>query len=143
MCCLLGADSRFSISLGNTPVRLGLSGGNFGKISERPRKRSQSFSWNSPREYGWDPPSPTIEDFGALGPKDLLHAFLTTLGTFEVSGPCSKHSGSKCLVAIHVCSLDVVFLLTVGSFLLTVELFYLQLRILASLLTIRAFCLQL
>ena len=41
------------------PVRLGLSG-NSGKIPERPRKRSQSVSWNSPREYGWDPPSPII-----------------------------------------------------------------------------------
>ena len=27
----------------------------FLKIPERPRKRSQSISWNSPREYGWDP----------------------------------------------------------------------------------------
>ena len=33
-------------------------------------------------------------------------------------------------------------LLTVGSFLLTVELFYLQLTILAFLLTVGAFCLQ-
>ena len=30
------------------PVRLGLSGGNSRKFLERPRKRSQSFSWNSP-----------------------------------------------------------------------------------------------
>ena len=36
------------------PVRLGLSGRNFGETVERPRKRSQSVSWNSPREYGWD-----------------------------------------------------------------------------------------
>ena len=28
---------------------------------ERPRKRSQSVSWNSPREYGWDAPSPIIQ----------------------------------------------------------------------------------
>ena len=27
------------------------------------------------------------ETFGTLGPKDLLHPLLTTLGTFEVSGP--------------------------------------------------------
>ena len=40
------------------PVRLGLSGRNTGKIPERPRKRSQSFSWNSPQEYAWDPPNP-------------------------------------------------------------------------------------
>ena len=38
--------------------------------------------------------------------------------------------------------LDVALLLTVGSFLLTVELFYLQLEALAFLLTIGAFCLQ-
>ena len=43
------------------PVRLGLSGRNSGRIPERPRKRSQSVSWNSPREYGWDPPSPIIQ----------------------------------------------------------------------------------
>ena len=43
------------------PVRLGLSGTNSGKIPERPRKRSESFSWNSPWEYGWDPPSPVIQ----------------------------------------------------------------------------------
>ena len=36
------------------PVRLGLSGGNSGKNAETPHKRSQSVSWNSPREYGWD-----------------------------------------------------------------------------------------
>ena len=35
--------------------------------------------------------------------------------------------------------MDATFLLTVGSFLLTVELFYLQLTALASLLTIGAF----
>ena len=43
------------------PVRLGLSGRNSGKIPERPRKRSQSISWNSRREYGWDAPSPIIQ----------------------------------------------------------------------------------
>ena len=25
----------------------------FGKVPERPRKRSESISWNSPRKYGW------------------------------------------------------------------------------------------
>ena len=44
-----------------SPVRLGLSGRNSGKTPERPRKRSQSVSWNSPREYGWDAPSPIIQ----------------------------------------------------------------------------------
>ena len=43
------------------PVWLGLSGRNSGKIPERPRKRSQSVSWNFPREYGWDAPSPIIQ----------------------------------------------------------------------------------
>ena len=39
--------------------------------------------------------APVQEDFGAMGPKDLLHPLLTTLGTFEVSGPCGRHSGSQ------------------------------------------------
>ena len=43
------------------PVRLGISGRNSRKIPERPRKRSQSVSWNSPREYGWDAPNPIIQ----------------------------------------------------------------------------------
>ena len=43
------------------PVRLGLSGRNSRKIPERPRKRSQSVSWNFPREYGWDAPNPLIQ----------------------------------------------------------------------------------
>ena len=41
--------------------------------------------------------APVQEDFGALGPKDLFHPLLTTLGIFEVSGPCSRHSGSQAL----------------------------------------------
>ena len=36
------------------------------------------------------------KNFCFLGPKRLLHPLLTTLGTFEVSGPCSRHSGSQC-----------------------------------------------
>ena len=43
------------------PVRLGLAGRNSGKIPERPRKCSQSVSWDSRREYGWDAPSPIIQ----------------------------------------------------------------------------------
>ena len=39
--------------------------------------------------------APVQEDFGALGPKDLLHPLLTTLGTFEVSGPRSRTFGSQ------------------------------------------------
>ena len=48
------------------PVRLGLSGRNSGKFPERPRKRSQSFWWNSPRECGWDPPKPIIQSIWRL-----------------------------------------------------------------------------
>ena len=40
------------------PVRTGTF---LEEIPERPRKRSQSVSWNSPREYGWDAPSPIIQ----------------------------------------------------------------------------------
>ena len=29
------------------------------------------------------------------GPEDLLHPLLTTLGTLEVLGPCSRHPGSQ------------------------------------------------
>ena len=36
-----------------------------------------------------------LGDLCSLGPKHLLHPLLTTLGTFEVSGPCSRHSGSQ------------------------------------------------
>ena len=39
--------------------------------------------------------APVQADFGALGPKDLLHPLLATLGTFEVLGSCSRHSGSQ------------------------------------------------
>ena len=43
---------------------------------------------------------------------------------------------------VRLAILDAAFLLTVRSFLLTVELFYLQLRILAFLLKLELFCLQ-
>ena len=36
------------------------------KMPERARKRSQSFSWNSPREYGWDRPDPIIHGIWRL-----------------------------------------------------------------------------
>ena len=54
------ATATFSIfrsPLGTPPVRLGTF---WKKFRRKPRKRSQSFSWNSPREYGWDPPNPMI-----------------------------------------------------------------------------------
>ena len=53
--------SRRSYCWAIPPVRLGLSGRNSGKTPERPRKRSQSVSWNSRREYGWDAPNPIIQ----------------------------------------------------------------------------------
>ena len=40
--------------------------GNSGKVPERPRKRSQSFSCNSRQEYSWDPPSPVIQGIWRL-----------------------------------------------------------------------------
>ena len=39
--------------------------------------------------------APVQEDFGALGPKDLLHPLLTTLGTFEVRAPVAGTRGRK------------------------------------------------
>ena len=39
--------------------------------------------------------APVQEAFRTLGPKDLLHPLLTTLGAFEVSGPCSRTFGSQ------------------------------------------------
>ena len=52
------AVSTQHLSWAIPPVRLALSGRNSGKIPERPRKRSQSVSGNSRREYGWDAPNP-------------------------------------------------------------------------------------
>ena len=31
------------------------------EIPEKFRKRSQSVCWNSPQQYGWDPPNPIIQ----------------------------------------------------------------------------------
>ena len=53
---------------------------NSGKNPERPRKRSQSFSWNSPREYGWDPPSPIIQGILEL-PEHLQNNYSLPLST--------------------------------------------------------------
>ena len=52
--------------VGHTPSTAGTSGRNSGKIPERPWKRSQSVSWNSPREYGWDPPNTIIQGIWRL-----------------------------------------------------------------------------
>ena len=43
--------------------------------------------------FGWC--KKLLGDLCPLGPRHLLHPLLTTLGTFEVSGPCSRHSGSQ------------------------------------------------
>ena len=64
-----GAFANFACSprtkMGHTPSTGGTFRKKFRKILERPRKRSQSVSWNSPREYDWDLPSPIIQ--GILG----------------------------------------------------------------------------
>ena len=63
------------------PVRLGLSGKNSGKIPERPRKRSQSVSWNFPREYGWDAPSPIIQGIWGFQNVSIIVSPPVRLGT--------------------------------------------------------------
>ena len=76
------------------------------------------------------------------------------VGSFKVPPPPMKmpsgqnrgewrYTTSPRITAKQCLSSDAAFLLTVGSFLLTVELFYLQLTISAFLLTIGAFHLQL
>ena len=42
-----------------------------------------------------NPPAPVQQAFGPHTPKHMLHPLLTTLGNFEVSGPCSRHLGSQ------------------------------------------------
>ena len=63
------------------PVRLGLSGRNSGKIPERPRKRSQSVSWNFPREYGWDTPNPIIQGISGFQSVSRILSPPVRLGT--------------------------------------------------------------
>ena len=51
--------SILDLQLGHTPSTAGTFRKKFRKKTpERPRKPSQSVSWNSRREYGWDPPNP-------------------------------------------------------------------------------------
>ena len=49
------------------------------------------------------PPPPVQQPFGLHAPKHLLHPLLSTLGTFEVSNPCSCswHSGSQDLTPLY------------------------------------------
>ena len=56
--CLVRIKNAVAHMWAIPPVRLGLSGRNSGNFPERPRKRSQSVSCKSSREYGWDPPKP-------------------------------------------------------------------------------------
>ena len=51
------------------------------------------------------------------------------------------HTGLSCSFPLSL--VDATFLLTIGSFRLTIELFYLQLCLGALLLEVEAFCLQL
>ena len=50
-----------TVNLGHTPSTAGTFRKKFRKDSGRHRKCSQSVSWNFPREYGWDAPSPIIQ----------------------------------------------------------------------------------
>ena len=43
------------------PVRLGLSGRIPEKFRKDPGNALRAFSWNFPREYGWDAPNPIIQ----------------------------------------------------------------------------------
>ena len=52
----IGANLMHSKQWAIPPARLAHTGRNL----ERPWKRSQGVSWNSPREYGWDAPNPII-----------------------------------------------------------------------------------
>ena len=44
-------------------------------------------------------PVPMQQAFGPHAPKHLLHPLLTSVGTFEVPDPCSRHSWSQVLEA--------------------------------------------
>ena len=59
--------------------------------------------------------APVQEALGALDPKGLLHPLLTTLGTFEVSGACSRTFGSQSLRIIFRNTLQTLTLLISGS----------------------------
>ena len=52
--------------LGHTPSTAGTFWKKFRKNSGKTPKCSQSVSWNSPREYGWDAPNPIIKGIWRL-----------------------------------------------------------------------------
>ena len=54
-------DGTSPESMGHTPSTAGTFRKKFQKNSGKTRKRSQSVSWNFPREYGWDAPSPITQ----------------------------------------------------------------------------------
>ena len=76
-----GVNRISNINWATPPVRLGLSGRNSGKIPERPRKRSQSVSWNFPREYGWDAPNPIIQGIRGFQSVSIIVSPRVRLGT--------------------------------------------------------------
>ena len=51
------------------------------EIPERPRKRSQSVSWNFPREYGWDAPNPIIQGIWGIQSVSRILSPPVRLGT--------------------------------------------------------------
>ena len=64
-------------------IRLGISGKKLQKTTE---KRSQSFSWNSPRQCGWEPPSPP--------PSEHFQSSLSLSMAGEASSPKCFRRGS-------------------------------------------------
>ena len=69
-----------SPKMGHTPSTVGLSGRNSRKFPERARKRSQSFSLEFPREYGWDPPNATPQGIGNLQSTSRIVSLSVRLG---------------------------------------------------------------
>ena len=84
--------------MGHTPNTAGTFRKKSQKKSERPWKHSQSVSWNSLREYGWDPPSPIIQ--GTWGVQNFQNSLpLSTAGDASFFR-CSGESLSE-LVTSH------------------------------------------
>ena len=88
-------------SMGHTPSTAGTFRKNSGKIPERPRKRSQSVSWNFPREYGWDAPSPIIQGIWGFQSVSRILSPPVRLGTTLFSDNLARQKQSyewQCLL---------------------------------------------
>ena len=57
---------------GHTPSTAGTVRKRFRKKNGRPWNRTQSVSWNTPRKYGWEAPSPTIQSKGVQSVSRIL-----------------------------------------------------------------------